>query len=160
MGLCRDIGRWDCRPVEAVATLDVRAMVFWGYMPYGWLGPVSKGLSPLEVVAKEPVELTDARCARGDGEDGLWWWCVASGRPALSCAIESRVFAVLLRVAILLRLASWGFDMDVWRWGVSSRSWAWAWACLWWLPSSLVLLAGRKPSDTEGMKSSSSGSTS
>jgi hypothetical protein len=147
------MGRLGCCEDEDVATLAVRAMVCCGYMPYGWLGPVSKGLSPLDVVAKEPVELTEARWLRGDGELGPRL-CRAAGRP--SGGIASRTFAVLLRVAVRRRSRSGGgFDVEVVRWTGSFRSWSWRSLLHAWLA-----LAGRKPSETEGMKSSSSRSTS
>jgi hypothetical protein len=105
--------------VEEVVTLVVRAIVCCGYMPYGWLGPVSKGLSPFEVVAKDPVELTDARWASGDGELGPRL-CMGGWRP--SWAIGSRTFAVLFRVAVLLRSLCSGFEVDVCRCIASVRS--------------------------------------
>jgi hypothetical protein len=155
VGRCSDIDLCGCRSVEAVATLDVRAMVCCGYMPYGWLGPVSKGLSPFEVVANDPVLLTDMRCAKGDGELGPRL-CIACGR--LSCAVESRTFAVLFRVAVLRRsLSGGGFDVDVCRCIVSFASW---FGLSPWCPSFALAFAGRKPSETEGIKSSSSGSIS
>ena len=78
--------------------LEGRATVCCGYMPYGWLGPVSNGFSELLVVAKDPVELTESRCARGDCALGR---LLSEGRP--SCVVESRALAVLFRVAILRR---------------------------------------------------------
>jgi hypothetical protein len=71
------------------------------------------------MVAKEAVELTDARCPGGDGGLGLRV-CVAADRS--SCAIEFRVLAVLFRVAILRGWLSLGFDVDVCRCGASFRS--------------------------------------
>jgi hypothetical protein len=127
-------------------------MVSCGYMPYGWLGPVSKGLSPLDVVANDPVELTDARWPRGVGELGPRL-CVPGGRP--SWAIELRTFTVLFRVAALRRSCSGAFDVDACRWSASFRSWS----CRSPFHASLMF-AGRKPSETEGIKSSSSGSIS
>ena len=63
-----------CCEVDVVAMLELRAMVFCGYMPYGWLGPLPSGLSGLVVVAKDAVELTDARCCREDECAGRWLW--------------------------------------------------------------------------------------
>lgn len=68
-GRCTDMGRSPL-PVEADAMLLERSMVCWGYMPYGWLGPVSKGFSDMLVVAKEAVELTESRWCSGDWATG------------------------------------------------------------------------------------------
>lgn len=136
--------------------LGVRAMVFCGYMPYGWLGPVpiSNGFSPFDVVANDAVELTDVRCDRGEGEGGGILGprlCMEGGRPSCGGA----TFAVLFRVATLRRSLLLGFDVDACRCIASSRSWS----CLSLFNPSLAL-AGRKPSETDGMKSFSSGSIS
>jgi hypothetical protein len=117
-------------------------------MPYGWLGPVSKGFSELLVVAKEPVELTESRCARGE------WWLgplLSGGRP--SCTVVSCTFAVLFRVAALRKSFSFDLVVDACRCGVPIRSWSWRSLC-----HASLAFAGRKPSETEGIKSSSSGS--
>ena len=50
--------------VEDVVTLEDRFTVFCGYMPYGWLGPAGNGLSDCVIVAKDAVELIEARCNR------------------------------------------------------------------------------------------------
>lgn len=125
-------------------------MVCCGYMPYGWLGPDSNGGSELLVVANDPVELTESRCARGDWALGPLW---RGGRA--SCGIESRTLAVLFRVAILRRSLSIGFVIEVCRCGASFRLWSCRSLC-----HASFALAGRKPSDTEGIKSSSLGSIS
>ena len=96
-----------------------RATVCWGYMPYGWLGPVSNGLSPFVVVAKLPVELTDARCANGEDEL-VPRLCTANG--LVSCGMGSWVFAVLFRVAMRRRSVSGVFEVEVCRCGASCRS--------------------------------------
>lgn len=133
-------------------------MVFCGYMPYGWLGPVVNGLSDLAMVAKDAVELTDSRCCKGVacelGPRG------GGGMPGLrsSCDIEFRgngTFAVLFRVATLRRSTESADFVGV----ICGRAGSFrSWSCRSLFQPSVVPV-GRKPSLTEGMKSSSSWSS-
>jgi hypothetical protein len=137
-------------------TLDMRATVVWGYMPYGWLGMTPNGLSDRAIVANEPVELIDALCWSVDACELGNRLCVPDRRP--SCAVASRaegVFIVLFREAIRRR-SLLSADLVCEREGRcnSSRSGS----CRSPVPGWLAF-AGRKPSETAGMKSSSAGSS-
>lgn len=132
-------------------------MVCCGYMPYGWLGPVSKGFSDMLVVANEAVELTESRCCSGDWVSGgrlpTPW-----GRP--SCTKELRTLAVLFLVTVRRRSfpgATGAFEVEVCRWGVSLRSASCGWPSR---DSSVLAWVWRKPRPSETMKSPSSKSIS
>lgn len=131
-----------------------RSNVCCGYMPYGWLGPVSKGFSDMLVVANEAVELTESRCCIGD--------CDITGRllnprGRLSCVIEFRTFAVLFLVAVRRRSFTGAFDVEYCLCGISLRSLSCGWPIR---LSSVLACVWRKPRPSETIKSSSSKSIS
>lgn len=131
-----------------------RSIVCCGYMPYGWLGPVSKGFSDMLVVAKEAVELTESRWCCGDWETG---GRLLRPEGRLSCTTEWRTLAVLFLVAVRRRSFPGAFDVEYCRCGAS----LWSLSCGWaFRGSSVLACVWRNPRPSETMKSFSSKSTS
>src|SRR5690242_1042186 len=123
-------------------------------MPYGWLGPVSKGFSDMLVVAKEAVELTESRWCSGDWDAG-GRLLRPGGRP--SCTTELRTFAVLFLVAVRRRSFPGAFDVEYCRCGVSLGLLSCGWV---FRGSSVLACVWRNPRPSETMKSPSSKSIS